>query len=70
LNDVIRSLCIRVGSELLPKAAVTNRQDHRTHEFARRFVGFVSDGMLEQYRMHHNTQERYGLVSHKDFRSL
>jgi 2-dehydro-3-deoxyphosphogluconate aldolase/(4S)-4-hydroxy-2-oxoglutarate aldolase len=33
-----------VGVELLPRDAVQKRQDHRIHELARRFLGFVRDG--------------------------
>ena len=33
-----------VGVELLPRDAVQRRQDHRIHELARRFLGFVRDG--------------------------
>jgi 2-dehydro-3-deoxyphosphogluconate aldolase/(4S)-4-hydroxy-2-oxoglutarate aldolase len=33
-----------LGSELLPKDAVTKRQEHRIRELARRFLGFVSEG--------------------------
>jgi len=32
-----------VGMELLPRDAVLKRQDHRIHELARRFLGFVAD---------------------------
>lgn len=32
-----------VGVELLPRDAVQRRQDHRIHELARRFLGFVRD---------------------------
>jgi 2-dehydro-3-deoxyphosphogluconate aldolase/(4S)-4-hydroxy-2-oxoglutarate aldolase len=32
-----------VGSELLPRDAVRRRQDHRIHELARRFLGFVDE---------------------------
>jgi 2-dehydro-3-deoxyphosphogluconate aldolase / (4S)-4-hydroxy-2-oxoglutarate aldolase len=35
---------IGVGTELLPKDAVRKREDHRIHELARRFLGFVRDG--------------------------
>lgn len=35
---------IGVGIELLPRDAVQRRQDHRIHELARRFLGFVKDG--------------------------
>ena len=34
---------IGVGVELLPKDAVQRRQDHRIHELARRFLGFVAE---------------------------
>jgi len=34
---------IGVGSELLPKEAILRHQDHRIHELARRFLGFVQD---------------------------
>lgn len=34
---------IGVGVELLPKDAVQRRQDHRIHELARRFIGFVAE---------------------------
>jgi 2-dehydro-3-deoxyphosphogluconate aldolase/(4S)-4-hydroxy-2-oxoglutarate aldolase len=33
-----------VGVELLPRDAVQRHQDHRIHELARRFLGFVRDG--------------------------
>jgi len=32
-----------VGSELLPREAIRRRQDHRIHELARRFLGFVRE---------------------------
>jgi len=32
-----------VGMELLPRDAVHRRQDHRVHELARRFLGFVAE---------------------------
>jgi 2-dehydro-3-deoxyphosphogluconate aldolase / (4S)-4-hydroxy-2-oxoglutarate aldolase len=32
-----------VGMELLPKDAVRRREDHRIHELARRFLGFVAE---------------------------
>jgi 2-dehydro-3-deoxyphosphogluconate aldolase/(4S)-4-hydroxy-2-oxoglutarate aldolase len=32
-----------VGSELLPKEAIRRHQDHRIHELARRFLGFVKE---------------------------
>lgn len=35
---------IGVGTELLPRDAVRKRQDHRIHELARRFLGFVKEG--------------------------
>jgi 2-dehydro-3-deoxyphosphogluconate aldolase/(4S)-4-hydroxy-2-oxoglutarate aldolase len=35
---------IGVGSELLPPDAVRRRQNHRIHELARRFLGFVKEG--------------------------
>jgi len=34
---------IGIGVELLPKDAVQRRQDHRIHELARRFLGFVAE---------------------------
>jgi 2-dehydro-3-deoxyphosphogluconate aldolase / (4S)-4-hydroxy-2-oxoglutarate aldolase len=34
---------IGVGVELLPREAVQRRQDHRIHELARRFLGFVAE---------------------------
>jgi 2-dehydro-3-deoxyphosphogluconate aldolase/(4S)-4-hydroxy-2-oxoglutarate aldolase len=36
-----------VGSELLPMEAIRRHQDHRIHELARRFLGFVKEGRLE-----------------------
>ena len=33
-----------VGAELLPRDAVAKHQNHRIHELARRFLGFVSEG--------------------------
>jgi 2-dehydro-3-deoxyphosphogluconate aldolase/(4S)-4-hydroxy-2-oxoglutarate aldolase len=33
-----------VGVELLPRDAIQRREDHRIHELARRFLGFVRDG--------------------------
>jgi 2-dehydro-3-deoxyphosphogluconate aldolase/(4S)-4-hydroxy-2-oxoglutarate aldolase len=38
------STALGVGTELLPKDAIVKRQDHRIHELARRFLGFVSEG--------------------------
>jgi len=35
---------IGIGTELLPKDAVRKRDDHRIHELARRFLGFVKEG--------------------------
>jgi 2-dehydro-3-deoxyphosphogluconate aldolase/(4S)-4-hydroxy-2-oxoglutarate aldolase len=35
---------IGVGGELLPREAVTKRQDHRIQELSRRFLNFVKDG--------------------------
>jgi len=35
---------IGVGTELLPTDAVRRRQNHRIHELARRFLGFVKEG--------------------------
>jgi 2-dehydro-3-deoxyphosphogluconate aldolase / (4S)-4-hydroxy-2-oxoglutarate aldolase len=35
---------VGVGVELMPKDAIRLRQDHRIHELARRFVGFVAEG--------------------------
>ncbi len=35
---------IGVGEELLPRDAISKRQDHRIHELARRFLNFVKDG--------------------------
>jgi len=32
-----------VGSELLPKEAILRQQEHRIHELARRFLGFVKE---------------------------
>ena len=32
-----------VGSELLPKEAILRHQEHRIHELARRFLGFVKE---------------------------
>lgn len=44
--DFIRAgaTALGVGAELLPKEAVLRHQDHRIHELARRFLGFVSEG--------------------------
>ena len=33
-----------VGSELLPLEAIRHHQEHRIHELARRFLGFVKEG--------------------------
>lgn len=33
-----------VGSELLPREAIRRHQEHRIHELARRFLGFVKEG--------------------------
>jgi 2-dehydro-3-deoxyphosphogluconate aldolase/(4S)-4-hydroxy-2-oxoglutarate aldolase len=38
------STALGVGTELLPKDAILKRQDHRIHELARRFLGYVSEG--------------------------
>jgi 2-dehydro-3-deoxyphosphogluconate aldolase/(4S)-4-hydroxy-2-oxoglutarate aldolase len=35
---------VGVGVELMPKDAIRLRQDHRIHELARRFLGFVAAG--------------------------
>ena len=35
---------IGVGSELVPRDAMSRHQDHRIHELARRFLGFVGEG--------------------------
>jgi 2-dehydro-3-deoxyphosphogluconate aldolase/(4S)-4-hydroxy-2-oxoglutarate aldolase len=35
---------VGVGVELMPKDAIRLRQDHRIHELARRFLGFVAEG--------------------------
>jgi 2-dehydro-3-deoxyphosphogluconate aldolase/(4S)-4-hydroxy-2-oxoglutarate aldolase len=35
---------VGVGVELMPKDAIRLRQDHRIHELARRFMGFVAEG--------------------------
>jgi 2-dehydro-3-deoxyphosphogluconate aldolase/(4S)-4-hydroxy-2-oxoglutarate aldolase len=32
-----------VGSELLPKEAIRRHEEHRIHELARRFLGFVKE---------------------------
>ena len=37
---------IGVGVELLPNDAVQRRQDHRIHELARRFLGFVAEARV------------------------
>jgi 2-dehydro-3-deoxyphosphogluconate aldolase/(4S)-4-hydroxy-2-oxoglutarate aldolase len=37
---------IGVGVELLPKDAVQKHQDHRIHELARRFLGFVAEARV------------------------
>jgi 2-dehydro-3-deoxyphosphogluconate aldolase / (4S)-4-hydroxy-2-oxoglutarate aldolase len=37
-----------VGMELLPRDAVHRREDHRIHELARRFLGFVSEARGER----------------------
>lgn len=44
--DYIRSgiAALGVGSELLPREAIRRHQDHRIHELARRFTGFVKEG--------------------------
>lgn len=39
---------IGVGMELLPREAVMKHQDHRIHELARRFLGFVREGRSGQ----------------------
>ena len=36
-----------VGMELLPKDAVHRREEHRIHELARRFLGFVSEARAQ-----------------------
>jgi len=41
------STALGVGSELLPKDAIRRHQDHRIHELARRFLGFVKDARAE-----------------------
>jgi 2-dehydro-3-deoxyphosphogluconate aldolase / (4S)-4-hydroxy-2-oxoglutarate aldolase len=35
-----------VGVELLPRDAIQRRQDHRIHELARRFLGFVAEARV------------------------
>lgn len=35
---------VGVAGELLPREAVLRQQNHRIHELARRFLGFVADG--------------------------
>jgi 2-dehydro-3-deoxyphosphogluconate aldolase / (4S)-4-hydroxy-2-oxoglutarate aldolase len=37
-----------VGMELLPKDAVRRREDHRIHELARRFLGFVAEARAQR----------------------
>jgi 2-dehydro-3-deoxyphosphogluconate aldolase / (4S)-4-hydroxy-2-oxoglutarate aldolase len=37
-----------VGMELLPKDAVRRREDHRVHELARRFLGFVTEARSQR----------------------
>jgi len=37
-----------VGMELLPRDAVHRRQDHRVHELARRFLGFVAEARVNR----------------------
>jgi 2-dehydro-3-deoxyphosphogluconate aldolase / (4S)-4-hydroxy-2-oxoglutarate aldolase len=37
---------IGVGVELLPRDAIQRRQDHRIHELARRFLGFVAEARV------------------------
>jgi 2-dehydro-3-deoxyphosphogluconate aldolase/(4S)-4-hydroxy-2-oxoglutarate aldolase len=39
---------IGVGVELLPRDAVLRRQDHRIHELARRFLGFVAEARVTE----------------------
>ena len=39
---------IGVGVELLPRDAVQRRQDHRIHELARRFLGFVAEARVTE----------------------
>jgi 2-dehydro-3-deoxyphosphogluconate aldolase / (4S)-4-hydroxy-2-oxoglutarate aldolase len=36
-----------VGAELLPRDAVRRREDHRIHELARRFLGFVAEARAQ-----------------------
>jgi 2-dehydro-3-deoxyphosphogluconate aldolase/(4S)-4-hydroxy-2-oxoglutarate aldolase len=45
-TDFIRAgaTAVGVGDELMPKDAIRLRQDHRIHELARRFLGFVAEG--------------------------
>jgi 2-dehydro-3-deoxyphosphogluconate aldolase/(4S)-4-hydroxy-2-oxoglutarate aldolase len=40
------SSAIGVGVELLPRDAIQRRQDHRIHELARRFLGFVAEARV------------------------
>jgi 2-keto-3-deoxy-6-phosphogluconate aldolase len=44
-TDYIRfgATALGVGAELLPKEAIRRHQDHRIHELARRFIGFVRE---------------------------
>jgi 2-dehydro-3-deoxyphosphogluconate aldolase/(4S)-4-hydroxy-2-oxoglutarate aldolase len=51
VNQLTAANFIRAGAsavgvdvELTPKEAIRLRQDHRIHELARRFVGFVAEG--------------------------
>jgi 2-dehydro-3-deoxyphosphogluconate aldolase/(4S)-4-hydroxy-2-oxoglutarate aldolase len=37
-----------VGSELLPRDAVHRREEHRIHELARRFLGFVTEARAQR----------------------
>jgi 2-dehydro-3-deoxyphosphogluconate aldolase/(4S)-4-hydroxy-2-oxoglutarate aldolase len=37
-----------VGVELLPRDAIQRRQDHRIHELARRFLGFVAEARVTE----------------------
>lgn len=37
-----------VGMELLPRDAVRRREDHRIHELARRFLGFVAEARSQR----------------------
>jgi len=39
---------IGVGVELLPRDAIQRRQDHRIHELARRFLGFVAEARVTE----------------------